>query len=249
MTASRRSESFFSAAYRSCRDNIIRLARTHPEKASWPVPACPGWSVRDVISHLLQVCRLVVAEVPVDIHHPPAPEPTVPLMQLLTAWEELDEVLAEVLERTPWLRRGTMLLDAFSHELDIRAAAGMPPPHDHPAFADALELATMGFTMSVNARRLPTLRIKTPGHAWLIGDGTPAATVRGESLEVFRSLTGRRTLAQIRELSWSADPASWLPAFAWGPFTPPAEQVESSMAPVNQWLWFLPPNFSLGVDF
>ncbi|MER6288505.1 maleylpyruvate isomerase family mycothiol-dependent enzyme [Streptomyces sviceus] len=247
MTANQQPEPFFSPAYRSCRENIIRLARAHPEKALWPVPACPGWSVRDVISHLLQVCRLVVAEVPVDIHRPPIPEPSTPLAQLLTAWEELDELLAEVLARTPWLRRGTMLLDVFSHELDLRGALGVPPPHDHPAFADALELATMGFTMSVNAHRFPPLRIMTPDHIWLIGEGAPAATVRGESLEVFRSLTGRRTLAQIRELSWSTEPESWLPAFAWGPFTPPSEQIESSVAPVDQWLWFLPPYFSLGV--
>ncbi|MEU5047129.1 maleylpyruvate isomerase family mycothiol-dependent enzyme [Streptomyces griseorubiginosus] len=247
MTTNRQPEPFFSPAYRSCRDNIIRLARAHPERASCPVPACPGWNVRDVISHLLQICQMIVAGVPVAINHPPAPEPETPLTQLLSDWEELDESLAKVLEHTPWLRRGTMLLDVFSHELDLRSALGITPPRDHPAFADALELATMGFTMSVNAHQLPVLRLMTPGHTWLIGEGAPDATVRGDSLEVFRCLTGRRTLTQIRQLLWSTEPDTWLPAFTWGPFTPPREQIESSVTAVDQWLWFLPPYFSLGV--
>lgn len=138
-----------------------------------------------------------------------------------------------------------LLLDAFSHELDIRGALGIPVPDDHPALADALELATMGFTMSVNAHRLPALRIETPDQRWLVGAGDPAATVRGESLEVFRSLTGRRTIPQIRGLSWSSAPESWLPAFTWGPFTPPTQPIEASAGAVEQGPWFLPPSLSL----
>ncbi|MEV6741314.1 maleylpyruvate isomerase family mycothiol-dependent enzyme [Streptomyces sp. NPDC051104] len=247
MTANQQSEAFWSLAYRSCQENVTRLARAHPEVSEWPVPACPDWSVRDLIAHLLQTCRMVVAEVSGDIDRPLAPQPNTPLVHLLTAWEELDGVLAEVLERTPWLRRGMMLLDAFSHELDIHGALGLPVPRDHVAFADALELATMGFTMSVNAHHLPALRIETPDHTWLVGESDPAATVRGESMEVFRSLTGRRTLPQIRGLSWSTAPESWLPAFTWGPFTPPAQQIESSAGAVQQRLWFLPPSLSTGV--
>ncbi|MFG2720586.1 maleylpyruvate isomerase family mycothiol-dependent enzyme [Streptomyces sp. NPDC048416] len=247
MTPEQRSEPFWDLAYRSCRENITQLARAHPGTWEWPVPACPGWNVRDVVAHLLEVCRLAVADVPHGIGRPPAPAPGTLLPQLLAEWEELGAAVPDVWERTPWLRRGMMLLDAFSHELDIRGALGIPAPHEHPAFADTLELATMGFTMSVTAHRLPSLYIETAGHRWSAGDGDPAATVRGASLEVFRALTGRRTLAQIRGLSWSAPPEPWLPAFAWGPFTPPTGHIEDSTEATGRRLWFLPPSLSSGV--
>jgi uncharacterized protein (TIGR03083 family) len=247
MTADQGPEPFWSLAYCTCRDNIARLARAHPGTWAWPVPACPGRSVRDVVAHLLEVCQTAVAEAPHGIGRPPALPTDAPLPHLLTAWEELGGVLSEGLECTPWLRRGMMLLDVFTHELDIRGALGIPAPQGHPACADTLELATMGFTMSVNAHHLPTLRIETAGHAWTAGEGSPGATVRGASLEVFRSLTGRRTLAQIRELSWSAAPEPWLPAFTWGPFTPPSQHVEDSAEGAARRLWFLPASLSSGV--
>ncbi|RST23139.1 hypothetical protein EF908_12460 [Streptomyces sp. WAC04770] len=75
---------------------------------------------------------------------------------------------------------------------------------------------------------LPALRIRTPDQEWTAGEGEPAATLRGGSLEVFRALTGRRTVRQVGELSWSTSATSWLPAFTWGPFVPPTRIVESA---------------------
>jgi uncharacterized protein (TIGR03083 family) len=43
--------------------------------------------------------------------------------------------------------------------------------------------------------------------------------------ELFRALTGRRSAAQIRLLDWSIDPAPYLPAFQFGPFTLSAADV------------------------
>ncbi|MER7077740.1 hypothetical protein [Saccharopolyspora kobensis] len=61
---------------------------------------------------------------------------------------------------------------------------------------------------------------------WPLGGDDPVASVRAEPVDLLRSLSGRRTHAQIARLSWSADPAPWLPAFTWGPFTPPGSPVE-----------------------
>jgi hypothetical protein len=124
-----------------------------------------------------------------------------------------------------------MLMDAYTHELDIRLALGAAWPTDHPAFDGALDLLVSGFAGAVRERGLASVQIELDGQQWLAGDGTPAATVSGHRLDVYRSLAGRRTQQQIAGLDWSADPRQWLPAFEWGPFRPPARPVE---APVSR---------------
>lgn len=215
-------------AYRACRENITRLVTSDLSVAELPVPACPGWSVRDLVGHLVLVCRMAVDEDPAEISEPPPPPPGIPVHELVITWAALEEQLPEVLPRAEWLRRRILPLDALSHELDLRTALGLPPPDGSPALADALDLAVMGFTLSLHGHGLPALRVRTPDREWTAGEGEPAATLGGGSLEVFRALTGRRTVRQIGELSWSTPPASWLPAFTWGPFTPPTRAVEEA---------------------
>lgn len=91
----------------------------------------------------------------------------------------------------------------------------------------------MGFTLSLNGHGLPAVRVRTPDRVWTAGEGEPAATLGGGSMEIFRALTGRRTVRQIGELSWSAPSDRWLPAFTWGPFTPPTHIVEEAAPSVR----------------
>ncbi|WP_217231697.1 maleylpyruvate isomerase family mycothiol-dependent enzyme [Streptomyces anulatus] len=214
--------------YRACRENITRLVTSGPSVAELPVPACPGWSVRDLVGHLVVVCRMAVDEEPGEISEPPPPPPGIPVSELVVKWAELESDLAEVLPRADWLRRRILPLDALSHELDLRSALGVPPPRRPSALADALDLAVMGFTLSLNGHGLPALGVRTPDRVWTAGEGEPAATLSGGSREIFRALTGRRTVLQIGELTWSAPPDRWLPAFTWGPFTPPTSTVEEA---------------------
>ncbi|MFJ4675480.1 maleylpyruvate isomerase family mycothiol-dependent enzyme [Kitasatospora sp. NPDC088783] len=214
------------AAYRRSRAAIAALASGLPDPAAVGVPACPDWSVRDLIGHLVHICESFVAleDSQIDL----APLTGAPAAELLDRWEELDGALPAALERTPELRRRILLLDVFSHELDLRLGLDVPAePTAHPAFDGALDLSTMGFGLAVHGGGLPALRIETPGRAWVVGEGDPAATVRGSAVDVFRSLTGRRTRPQIEDLEWSGEPAGkWAQAFAWGPFAPPAAEVE-----------------------
>ncbi|NML51004.1 maleylpyruvate isomerase family mycothiol-dependent enzyme [Streptomyces sp. R302] len=226
MTESQRPDLSYGHAYGGVRDDIVRLLRDRPEAAGLPVPACPDWTVRDLVGHLLQVCRRVVAEDPRDLPDVPPPPKAVPIDELLARWTDMDEAMTETLARAPGLRPRIALMDIVSHHCDIRRALGVPATGDQPGLPDSLELVAMGFGLSVAEHKLPALRIATPGGTWSVGTGEAAATVRGGSLDVFRSLTGRRTFAQVSELSWSAPPETWWPAFAWGPFVPPEHPTE-----------------------
>ncbi|MFE0704559.1 maleylpyruvate isomerase family mycothiol-dependent enzyme [Streptomyces sp. NPDC058872] len=227
MTGPQRPEDFYGTAYRDVRDDVARLLRDRPDAAELPVPACPAWNVRDLVGHLLQVCRRVIAEDPRELPDVPPPEQHRPIGELLSEWASLDGPVREVLDRAPGLRPRIALMDLVSHHLDVRRALDVPLTGDHPAFRDALELVVLGFGLSLVEHGLPALRIETPDGSWTIGEGGAAATMGGRSLDVFRSLTGRRTLVQIGELAWSTPPEPWRPAFAWGPFTPPPRPAEN----------------------
>ncbi|MFF7457939.1 maleylpyruvate isomerase family mycothiol-dependent enzyme [Kitasatospora sp. NPDC008115] len=213
-------------AYRRSREAISALVAGLPDPAAVGVPACPDWSVRDLVGHLVHICESFVAleDNQIDL----VPLDDVPAAGLLERWAGLDDALPEALDRTPELRRRILLLDAFSHELDLRQGLDVPvEPTAHPAFDGALDLTTMGFGLAVHGGGLPALRIETPERSWVVGEGEPAGTVRGAAVDVFRSLSGRRTRPQIEGLEWSGGPAGrWAEAFAWGPFAPPAAEVE-----------------------
>lgn len=213
-------------AYRRTRENITGLVARKPDAPTIGVPACPDWSVRDLVGHLVHICESFVAleESQIDLR----PQQGVALAGLLDRWASLDGALRGALDRTPELRRRILLLDVFSHEADLRVCFGEPVAAvGHPAFPGALDLATMGFDLAVHGGELPALRIETPEREWVVGEGAPVATVRGPGFDVFRSLTGRRTWRQIEDLHWSGEPsATWTTAFTWGPFALPAVPVD-----------------------
>ncbi|MER5353134.1 maleylpyruvate isomerase family mycothiol-dependent enzyme [Kitasatospora sp. NPDC002551] len=214
------------AVYRRSREAIAGLVAALPDPEAVGVPACPDWSVRDLVGHLVHICESFVAQEDSQIDKEPLTG--VPAAELLERWNGLDGALLEALGHSPELRRRILLLDVFSHELDLRLMLDAPvEPTAHPAFDGALDLSTMGFGLAVHGGGLPALRIETPGRAWVVGEGAPAATVSGAAVDLFRSLTGRRTRPQIEGLEWSGEsPGRWAEAFAWGPFAPPAAEVE-----------------------
>ncbi|MYS21643.1 TIGR03083 family protein [Streptomyces sp. DvalAA-14] len=211
-------------AYRFSREYITALLAERPQDADLPVPACPGWSVRDVVVHLLGICRSV-AELPADGPEPGsvAGEDAAPL---LAAWERVGAVTEGLLENGTRGGNGILVMDALSHELDIRRALAVAPPAEHPSYPTALAVVTGGFSASVRGHGLPPLLIETPGTQWTAGAGRPQARWSGPRHDLLRSLSGRRSAGQISAMTWSQDSSPWLHAFRWGPFSPPQVPVE-----------------------
>jgi hypothetical protein len=52
------------------------------------------------------------------------------------------------------------------------------------------------------------------------GAGAPAATLSAAPFELFRALSGRRSLDQVRSLAWDGDPAPYLEVLAPYPLPP-----------------------------
>jgi uncharacterized protein (TIGR03083 family) len=199
-------------AYRTVREHVADITTRSPDAAGTPVPACPEWTVRDVVAHLAGNSAGMLGE--------RSAGNGAGLAELLGWWgrtgPQVERQAAE-----DGLEIGRLLMDAFTHELDLREALGVGPPPDHPAYPVAFDVVAGGLSWSLVSRGLPALRLACEDGQWLAGAGAPAATVTASRHELYRCLTGRRTPEQIAALDWTADPTRWLAAFYWGPFTPP----------------------------
>lgn len=197
-------------AYRTVRQHFRELAA--PETAAVVVPSCPEWTVQDLVAHLAGNCAST-AGTPFEVDG-------VGLAGLLAGWDATAQRV-EVLAASSAIDIGRLLMDAFTHELDLRDALGLAVPADHPAYPPAFDVVVGGLAWSISMRGLPALRLVGEDSSWVAGSGQPAATLTASRYDLYRSLSGRRTPAQLAELDWSEEPTRWLPAFFWGPFTPP----------------------------
>ncbi|MGW3999502.1 maleylpyruvate isomerase family mycothiol-dependent enzyme [Amycolatopsis sp. NPDC004772] len=207
-------------AYRAVRRGVRDLLGGRPGAGFHRVPACPEWTVTDLLGHLTAIAGRVLAR---HGGGPVSSAGAVAVPELLDHWDDVGEELDRRLEDAGGRSGAVMVMDAYTHELDLCAALGVAPPEDHAAEAPSFEVLVSGLSGAITARRLPSLRLcTTSGAEWTAGAGRPAATVTAPTHDLYRSLAGRRSLAQLAALAWSTAPEPWLPAFGWGPFAPPA---------------------------
>ena len=212
--------------YRHVRRNVTELlteARPSPDSA---VPACPKWTLRGLLTHLVGVAAAAIGNLPGGLSAAASPFTGMDIPELLAQWAQLGSAVDVLLADTGGKHGNILVMDAFTHELDIRYALGAELPAAHPAFAGAFTVLTRGFATAVHAHGLPALRLSSGSTQWTVGDGVPAATLTATRYDLYRSLSGRRSHRQITALAWNRDSHRWLPAFTWGPFTPPVAPVE-----------------------
>ncbi len=216
VTASRPVPAPDFVGYPEVRRNVRALLEARPGTHLRPVPACREWTVTDLVAHVVEIAERVLGQVGA-----PLPAPAVPA--LLDRWDDLGERLDRRLAAADGRSGEIMVMDAYTHELDLRAALDVPPPAEHLAWALSFEVLVRGFSGAVSARGLPALRLRTTGGSeWTAGRGRVAGTLTAPAHDLYRALAGRRSPAQLAAFEWAGDPARWLPAFTWGPFVPPA---------------------------
>ncbi|WP_394618787.1 maleylpyruvate isomerase N-terminal domain-containing protein [Lentzea sp. JNUCC 0626] len=204
--------------YRQVRLDIGLLATRRV--AAVPVPACPEWTVADLVDHLVEVAGNVSARLGSPAGTALYDRADVDLA--LAEWDRVSRVLEPLVELEGPRSAARMVMDAFTHLLDLHAALDVPPDPEHPAYPSTLDLLVGGFSATVRAHDLPAVRIESPGGTWTAGDGPVERTLRAGTHDLHRSLSGRRSHADIAALDWDGPHEPWLPAFTWGPFTPPS---------------------------
>jgi uncharacterized protein (TIGR03083 family) len=192
--------------YRETRERLTALVAGLDEvELGVQVPACPGWSVADVIGHLAAIPEDALAG---KLTGPPSEEETAvqvdrfrgrPMAQTLAGWTELAPRFEEVVAA---FKVWPAVIDVASHEQDIRGAVGRPGARDTEVIREV-----SGWLL---ARLSPPVRLRVTVADTQIQVGPEGGPVLGLTTtwyEAFRWRMGRRSRDQLAALDWSGDPA------------------------------------------
>ena len=203
----------FADAYERAHQRICGIV--DPEVADVEVPACPGWTVKDVVAHLAGFFteyqsggREAFSADWGDREVKKREDRS--LEDCITEWNELLKDPGDLFESR---LAPVAVSDVLAHEQDIRSAINRPGAQDDENIVPAVEMGLSFVDQKAKAAELPALRVVTDEVDRKIGQGEPAVTLRTSTFDLFRALHGRRTLDQMRAMSWEGDPDPWMSVF------------------------------------
>lgn len=178
-----------TAAYVALRTSVLDLIRRQPASArDIPVPHCPAWTAGDVLAHMVGVPEDILAgrldgvtteswtQAHVDRHRNRS------LEQLAKVWDQTAETFDTVLSSISAPVNSQVVLDAVTHEHDLRHALGTPGGRNQAAVSVAV-----GWILNQADQESPGLA----GQLLAFGLG---------DFDLLRVATGRRSRDQIAEL-------------------------------------------------
>lgn len=203
------------------------------------VPATPGWTIRDIISHLAgDVSSVASGDFPGQFFsafgEPDAvvslnewtsehvrSRSDLSLNEVLEEWEANATAVTDMMRgEKPWpegippIADRILLTDLGVHQQDIYGALGIERDREGPL----VKMGAAGYVAVVLGFRLPSaglppLRVLAGDSERVSGEGEVGATVSASRFELFRALSGRRSPEQIRAYDWDGDPEPYIPFF------------------------------------
>ena len=211
---------------------IDLVADLPPERAGLRVPACPDWTVRELLSHMVGLGVDVVAGDEPDDHNEAWTGKHVlerrghDVTAFVAEWQAVAGPLRA------WMRANNVrpLGDVIIHEQDLRGALGVPGGQD----SDGVRAIRERFVGRFAGRVADLPPIALVGESWTwVSDGTPddaPVVVRAPDFELARALVTRRSAAQLKSWTVRGDVGPYLDAFAMlGPL-PSTDLTESGPA-------------------
>jgi uncharacterized protein (TIGR03083 family) len=202
--------------YHETRGRLLAVAPelTHEQRAA-PVPALPGWSVRDTYAHLAGVCADAL-----DGRLDGVATPPWTAAQLAARVDcTFDDLTAEWAARGPDFDAALQVVtgrpaimaavDVWSHEQDIRGALGREGGRADERVDFLVERSLEAYDERFAAADL-ALAIVVDGDQRIVGRGSTGTTWTTSGYELVRTLTGRRTPSQITASGWRGDPSPYL---------------------------------------
>jgi len=202
-----------AVSYIALRARVIDLLRSTPESSgNIVVPCTPAWTIRQLAAHLVGVPEDILAGRMEGVTSDAWTQAQVERFGLLTLSElaDLFETTAPqidaILHNIPQPIISQFVMDAVTHEQDMRSALGVPGGRD----SKAVEVGVGFFLNLIEVSDPPLFDV--------------LITTSASSWDVLRSLTGRRTVEQMNALG--LDGAAIALRFPGSPFTLPQEAVE-----------------------
>lgn len=206
------------AQYRTAREQVESLVRSlGPQQLETPVPACPGWTVHGVVSHLAGVATDAING---RLRGVPDPDQTAAQVVerastttsiVLREWERTGSQL-EVLLGKSGSNWAEPVVDVVVHEQDIRGALGLPGNRQDPLVEMAISKPLERFFSRIDSAGLPAVKVEAAeGGSPLYGDASAHVSFRASRFELFRALYGRRSQAQlVRRFSGTDEPEAYV---------------------------------------
>lgn len=184
------------------------------------VPACPEWTVKELLAHVVGVASDSAAGEIKGIgdndwtSRQVAERRGKPVPELIAEWEQIAAQIEPLLNTIHPALAGGLIGDIVTHEQDLRGAVNRPGARDVATLELAIYTYVRFFGTRVKKAGLDAVEIRTDDLEWVAGAGEPGVVVEAEPFELLRSLTGRRTRAEVCDLRWKGDPEPYLDVFA-----------------------------------
>lgn len=180
------------------------------------VPACPDWTVHDLLAHMVGLGVDVLAGHEPDDHHVAWTQAHVDARTDRDAAALLEE-WADVAARLPaWMREhgSRPLNDVVIHEQDLRGAVGVIGGRDSDGLRIVRDRMARRFASALGD--LPPIALVSGAWTWCSqGEARDAVVVvEADGFDLARALTSRRTADQLRSWTRRGDVAPYLDAFA-----------------------------------
>ncbi|MEA2517081.1 MAG: hypothetical protein QOG16_919 [Actinomycetota bacterium] len=215
-----------SEAYRGGRARIYDLVRSLNETAlSQQVPACPDWTVKELVAHLTGVAADSLSSNVAEMGRPDWTASQVEkrrndsIQTILEEWEEIAKQIEPALDDLHPTLASALIGDLITHEHDLRGALGDPDARDEDAVVISASFYARNFGKRLKDAGLPTVIVEAGEHRWTAGKEQPIGSVRAPLFEMLRGLTGRRTSDEVKGFDWTIDAAPYLEVFSMYPVT------------------------------
>jgi uncharacterized protein (TIGR03083 family) len=206
-----------AAIYRETRERLGGfVVDLDDDRSRVEVPACPGWSVQDVVSHLvgivadLQDGRMDGVGTDEWTRAQVTSRRAATIVDVVDEWNRRAPAFEEQVAGWPAGIASQLVADVAMHELDIRAAVGDLRARDSDGVALAFDYYAAKLGERIGEAGLPALVIDTATGTVAVGDGEPGATLRTSRFEVLRAMGGRRSAAQVLGYEWDGDAGRYL---------------------------------------
>ena len=187
-----------------------------PEAMQQQVPACPGWTATNLLSHVVGLGHDVLAGNEPDDHDVHWTQAQVDTRvdrspaELLAEWRgDADRLVAYLREKDT-----RPVNDLIIHEQDLRGALDAPGGRDTAGLKVVREV--MAHRLAGRVPDLAPVRLHSDDWTWTShgsDDQEPGVVLEASSYDLMRALTSRRTAGQLRSWVTRGDVEGYLGAF------------------------------------
>jgi uncharacterized protein (TIGR03083 family) len=203
----------FGRAYQGARERLSDLVlAASPEELERQVPACPEWTVKELVSHVTGIAADMLAGNVAEAGRSDWTQRQIDerrdhsIEEIVAEWKDVGSQVEAAMEHLHPAVSGLTVGDLVVHEHDARNALGNKEARDTDGVQVAFNSYSRWLGRRIRKAELPTLELVGSTQSVTAGKEEPVGRVTASDFELLRAITGRRTWDEVRSLEWSADP-------------------------------------------